>query len=161
MALRYRAEPGNEFRELIELDISRIHVGDVDAEGFESGEDAFDVRPMVFEGHRFHFLPVGPDFGRVIGRSIEIRASKIQAKRWADDGHFDGQKIVVVAEQQRHSISANMANIKVLQSEKDAQFPVVRDFPVVEFDRDLVGWFGRLGWKIDDVYTTLSSHAQP
>ena len=55
----------------------------------------------------------------------------------------------------------NVSNIKVLQPQEYAQFAIVGDLAVVEFDRDLVRWPGGLGWNIDDVYTTLSSNAQP
>ncbi len=62
-SLRSRAEPGNEGRASSELDVSRVYVCDVDSKRFEGGEDTFDVWPVVFERHRFHFFPIGQTSG--------------------------------------------------------------------------------------------------
>ena len=78
------------------LDICGVHVGNVDSVGFQRREDFFHVGPVVFKGHGFHFFPIAPNFGRVIGWAIEIGSAKVEAEWRAYDGHFERQEFVVV-----------------------------------------------------------------
>lgn len=147
-------------KDLLKFNIARINVRDVDSVSFEGSKNALDMLPVSFEGHGFHFFPIGPNFGRVIGRTIKIGTSKVQAKRWTDDGHFDGEQFVVVASQQRNAVPANGSNIQVLQPEENAKFPFVCDLSIVKFNGNLSAATGGLGWNVDYEYTTLSSNAQ-
>ena len=76
---------------LIKLDVSGVHVSDIDSVCFQVAKDLFDFGPVLFESHGLHLFPVAPDFERVVGRSVEVSATKVKAKRRADNGHFDGE----------------------------------------------------------------------
>ncbi len=81
---------------LSEFDISWIDVSDMNPHQFELNQDSFHGWPILFERLGFHLPPIRPDFGGVVRRAVEIGSAEIEAKRGADDGHFDGEKFIDV-----------------------------------------------------------------
>lgn len=59
-----------------------------------------------------------------------------------------------------NAVPTNVRHFEILQPFEYRNFPSVGDFAIMDFDRDLIGPAGGLGWNIDDVYTTLSPDAQ-
>ncbi len=98
-------------------------------------------------------MPIGPDFGRVIGWSIEVSTAEIQAERRADDRHFDCEEFVVEIDELWNHVSVDFFDLQFAQPEVNVDFAVVGDFAIVEFDSNSLG----PGWIIKYEYSTLGT----
>ena len=58
---------------------------------------------------------------------IKVGAAKVEAERWTDDRHCDGEEVVVVDENW-NAVPTNVRHFEILQPFEYRNFPVCRRF---------------------------------
>ena len=94
------AEIGTSFTSvyicLSKPNIPRIDVRNLDFVSPKLSENRFHFWPVILECVRLHSSPIGPDFGRIVWRVVQISTTKIKTKWRANNGHAYCEKIVFV-----------------------------------------------------------------
>ena len=137
---------------ILKSNIAGIDVGDVDSKRLEFCQNLFDGWPIVFKVLAFLLPPIPPDLRRIVRRLIQISATEIQAKWRADDRHFDGEVFIGVVNENGNTVTENVRDFQVIQTQINIAFPEIGDLAFMKLDRHLL-----LGWIAADDHGTLGT----